>query len=353
MKIKSNKPNFYQVLLYLFAAALISCGPKLPEEVKLPNPFNLTTENQLQDSLYHQKIEDFYNSGEEGHFNGQNDVSIYYKIFDQKDRDKVVLISSGRTEAAIKYKELIFDLYRNGYAVYIQDHRGQGLSGRMVADEQMGHIDNFQFYIDDMKSFFNNYLKPKGYKNKFLIAHSMGGAIGMTYIQQFPEDFNAAAFSSPMLGLKPPICKLANILAKEEPKYAIGQTTYKDDKNHFKGNTLTGSNMRYDRMIEAYEQEPKAKLGGVSYNWLQASCQQFDVMLNNISKIEIPFIVFSAKDEKIVNPKAHDKFTKAAKSLSKEVTLFKIDDARHELLIEKDQPRLETLNQILNFFEGF
>jgi alpha-beta hydrolase superfamily lysophospholipase len=29
----------------------------------------------------------------------------------------------------------------------------------------------------------------------------MGGAIGMTYLEQNPNDFNAAAFSSPMLGL--------------------------------------------------------------------------------------------------------------------------------------------------------
>ncbi len=74
------------------------------------------------------------------------------------------MISSGRTEAAIKYKELILDLYKNGYSVYIHDHRGQGQSGRMTEDPQMGYIENFQYYIDDMKYFHDAYVKPKDHE---------------------------------------------------------------------------------------------------------------------------------------------------------------------------------------------
>lgn len=353
MIVKNLALNSYRLIIAYLLLVVLSCGPKIPEEISIQNTFNLTTEIQLKDSIHAKKIEDFYKTGTEGYFEGKDNVSIYYKIFDQQDKTKAILISSGRTEAAIKYKELIYDLYNNGYAVFIHDHRGQGLSGRMVENQQMGHIDSFQFYVDDMKMFYDNYLYPKNYQKLFLVAHSMGGAIGMSYIEQFPNNFHAAAFSSPMLGLKPSICKLANVLVTEEPKFAIGQGAYNDEKNKFKGNTLTGSSLRYDRMIKAFSLEPKAQLGGVSYNWLQRSCQQFEVMFSNLDNIEIPFIIFSADNEKIVDPKSHDKFIDQAKSLGKQCELFKISDAKHELLIEHDQARLETINNTLHFFSNF
>jgi lysophospholipase len=47
-------------------------------------------------------------------------------------------------------------------------------------------------------------LKKSNHEKKYLLTHSMGGAIGMTYLEQNPNDFNAAAFSSPMLGFVTP-----------------------------------------------------------------------------------------------------------------------------------------------------
>ncbi len=234
-------------LLLVPIIALFSCKPNFKTLSKEENKYNLSTVQQLQDQTYSQKIEDFYNNGKEGTFAGKDDVQIYYKIFEQDNKEKAILISAGRTEAAIKYKELIFDLFNNGISIYINGHRGQGLSGRMTEDSEMGYIDNFQFYIDDMKFFYDTYLKPNNYKKTYLLAHSMGGAIGMTYLEQNLNDFNAAAFSSPMLGFKPPGCTIVKLLDGEKPKYALGEGAYKDDMTTFKGNILTGSEVRYYR----------------------------------------------------------------------------------------------------------
>ena len=220
----------------------------------------------------------------------------------------------------------------------------------MTEDPDMGYVDNFQFYIDDMKFFYDNYLKPKGYNKTYLLAHSMGGAIGMTYLEQNPNDFNAAAFSSPMLGFKPPICSIVKVLDGDIPKYAIGETEYKDDKTTFNGNTLTGSELRYDRMIDAFAKVPKAKLGGATYHWIHKSCLQFDYIFSNIDKLKTPFILFSAENEQIVDPYAHRKFVDAAKKLGKDCIAYEVEDAQHELLIEKDEQRIETINEALSFY---
>lgn len=332
---------------------IFSCKPNFKTLAEEENIFNLTTVQQLQDEPYSQKIENFYNDGKEGNFVGKDSVKIYYKIFEQENKEKVILISSGRTEAAIKYKELIFDLFNNGYSIYIHDHRGQGLSGRMTEDPDMGYIDTFQFYIDDMKFFYDTHLKPNNYKKTFLLAHSMGGAIGMTYLEQNPNDFNAAAFSSPMLGFKPPGCTVVTLLEGDEPKYALGESKYNDDHTTFDGNILTGSEVRYDRMVDAFAKVLKAKLGGATYQWAHKSCQQFDYIFDNVDKLNTPFILFSAKNEQIVDPYSHQKFIDTAQELGKVCIAYTVENAQHELLIEKDEQRIETINETLNFFDKY
>jgi len=125
--------------LLFVTLVLVSCTASLKTINDVDNKYKLTTEKDLQNVDYSQKIDDFYNTGNDGTFIGKEDVKIYYKIFKQESNEKAaIVISTGRTEAAIKYKELIYDLYNNGYSIYIHDHRGQGLSGRMLENHDMG-----------------------------------------------------------------------------------------------------------------------------------------------------------------------------------------------------------------------
>ncbi len=223
----------------------------------------------------------------------------------------------------------------------------------MTEDADMGYIDDFQYYVDDMKYFYGALVQPRRYDKVYLLAHSMGGAIGMTYLEQYPEDFDAAAFSSPMLGLKPGICGVVKVLVGDKPKYAIGESEYQDDKTRFKGNTLTGSEVRYDRMVDAFAGVPQARLGGATYQWIDKSCEQFEYLFKNIASIQTPFILFSAENEQIVYPYAHQRFVDAASKAGKVCIGYEVSDAQHELLIEKDIPRIETINQTLDFFSKY
>ena len=339
------------IILSIF---LISCKANFQQLQGVDDKNNLTTVDQLQDNEYSNRIELLYIQGIEGYFVGKDSIEIYYKIFKQASENKgAVLISSGRTEAAIKYKEVIFDLYNNGYTIYILDHRGQGLSGRLVEDHDMGYIDEFQYYIDDMKYFYDNFVKPNNHLKKYLLAHSLGGAIGMTYIEQNPNDFNAAAFSSPMLGLTHPICSAVKILVDKEPKYAVGETTYHDDKVAFKDNKLTGCEIRYNRMIDAFDKVPKAKLGGASYQWIYKSCLQFNYIFKHVNNINTPFILFSGTADQIVDIHAHQVFIDKARKNNKLCKSYIVEGAGHELLIEKDEYRTSVLDETLDFFNKF
>ncbi|MFZ5941296.1 MAG: alpha/beta fold hydrolase [Bacteroidota bacterium] len=343
------KKNLWIPALILFLLA--GCSTSIPILESSANKSGLTTTAQLLDRDYASAIETFYAGGEEGTFPGAADVKIYYRIFRQPGAEKgAVLISSGRTEAAIKYRELIYDLYNNGYSVYIHDHRGQGLSGRMTEDREMGYVDDFQNYVSDMKYFYDHYLVPGKHEHRYLLAHSLGGAIGMTYLEQFPDDFNAAAFSSPMLGLSPYICPLAHLLAGKTPKYAPGQSGYHNDSTAFAGNDVTGSDIRYYRNIEANIRFPEARLGGASLQWLTESCEAMKAIRRNAEDLKTPFILFAADNETVVYPKAYVKFTSKAARAGKEYQIFLVPDAQHELLMEKDAQRTDVLEKVLEFY---
>ena len=341
-------PAFFIPILFF------SCTTNLPQLPEEESNIILTSTLQLQDETYCQRIDDFYNRGTEKTFIGENGVPIFCKLFEQQIRPSAaIIISSGRTESTLKYKELIFDLFNNGYSVYIHDHRGQGQSGRMTEDPEMGFIDSFQYYINDMKYFYDTCVQPGNHLKIYLLAHSMGGAIGMTYLEQHPSDFNAAAFSSPMLGLKSYACPLARILRGKEPEYGPGQTGYNREANIFEGNILTGSEIRYRRSVAVYDQTPETRLGGATIQWAKSSCRQFKYIFKHIQNIETPFILFSAQNEQLVNPHAHRKFAEKAHSMGKECEAYMVKDAQHELLMEKDQQRNGVISATLKFFAKY
>ncbi len=312
-----------------------------------------TNENLLQEQNHLQKIDSLFNSGTSGYFTGKEDVEIYYKYYLQSENEQgAVVISSGRTEAVLKYKEVIFDFFNNGYSVYIHDHRGQGYSDRMLADPDMGYVENFQYYIDDMKFFFDNYVFPNQHKNIFLFAHSMGGAIGATYIEQYPNDFKVASFSSPMLGLPFPTCLAVSILVGEQPEYAIGNDNYKNSIVKFEENDLTHSKVRYQIMLDVFDKHPDARLGGATYQWVNRSCDQFDYIFNNLDKISIPLLLFSGQNEQIVDPASQNEFIYSLSELGVQATGYLVEGANHELLVEKDSIRNAVLSKTLDFFKN-
>lgn len=344
------------IKIALFLLLLTSCSHEDFESLQNSNnPFTLTTEGSLLDNNIIEKIDSIYNIGEEGFFTGEQDIKIYYKYFLQKESSEekgAIVISNGRTEAALKYKETIYDLYNNGYSIYINDHRGQGLSDRMIDNRDMGYVDEFQNYVKDLKYFYESFIKTNNHENYYLLAHSMGGAIGMLYLEEYPNDFKAAAFSSPMLGLSCPTCLLIGILTGDEPEYAMGNTDYDNGVEPFLENTLTNSEIRYNRTLKVFDENKEARLGGSTYQWVSKSCDAFDVIFENHIKIKTPIILFSGEEEVIVDPSAHNKFIELLNENGKDAKGYYVEKAKHELFVERDEVRIPVITTILKFYNS-
>ena len=182
--------------LSLLALTLFSAGA-----LAVTNTYQLPSEADVP-SLYQQPLPDFWRQhAVEGEFKGKDGVTIRYAALRQAKVDRAILIVNGRGESYLKYQELAGDLWRQGYSLYLIDHRGQGMSDRMLDDPQKGYVDQFDDYVVDLKQFHDQIIMADQPAKLFLLAHSMGGAISARYLERWPDDIKAAVLSSPMLGI--------------------------------------------------------------------------------------------------------------------------------------------------------
>ncbi len=296
---------------------------------------------------YNTKIKPYFKSSKLQFFTSHDGLQIAYKYFQVKNAKATIVISSGRTESMVKYPEMIYDLTGNGYSVYILDHRGQGFSSRMVKDSQLGYVKDFFNYVKDLKQFVDTIVK---YDTKlFLLSHSMGAEIASLYIEKYKHDFDGAVLSSPMHQIKYTVgfvCKLIEYRVQKTPRYLFGETSYDNADLGFKDNVYTHSKLRLAIANEAYALNPKTKIGGPSVNWVAQACEINPIVLENAHRIKIPLLILQAGDDEIVSLEPQEQFCKNVGALC---TLMKIDDAKHELFIEKDLYRNKALGAIFEF----
>ena len=341
--------------LSLLASTLFSAGA-----LAVTNTYPLTSEADVP-TLYRQTLPDFWRQhAVEGEFKGKDGVIIRYAALRQAKVDRAILIVNGRVESYLKYQELAWDLWRQGYSLYLIDHRGQGMSGRMLDNPQKGYVDQFDDYVVDLKQFHDQVIMADQPAKLFLLAHSMGGAISARYLERWPDDIKAAVLSSPMLGIN--LGGLPKWLAKGlaatlgtvggwigEPPYGPGQGPYQDDG--FADNGLTHSHSRYQAFRQLYEQYPQIKLGGATAHWIYQGITGADAAIAEAGAIKTPLLVLQAGDDKIVDNAAQDRFCSLARCEGGKP--LRIEGAWHELLMETDDKRQPALTAMAEFFARF
>jgi len=315
---------------------------------------SITSELELENS-YNNEISSFYKTAKSGYFKGEKNLNIFFKYFKIKNEKGSIVISDGRTESIVKYKELIYDLTQNDYSVFIIDHRGQGLSDRVsTVNPKLGDIDNFDFYVEDLHTFVQQIVKPTEPKKLFLLSHSMGGAIAGLYLDRYKEDFDAAVFSSPMIEPKiilpatsTLICKIITKFNIPKAKAIESDEKYKEAWVENEKKNITHSSIRFKLYKEEMKKHPQNIIYSPSWFWIDETCRVTKKLLNGNINYKIDVLLLQAGGDDIVNLKPQEEFCNSLQSCK----LVKIDGARHELFIEKDIYRFQALSNIISFFD--
>ena len=256
-----------------------------------------------------------------------------------------VLLLNGRSEFVEKYDETAERLTGLGCRVWSLDWRGQGLSARLLANRQKGHIDDYATHVRDLRAFLDQ-VRADGGEPTLLIAHSMGGHIACRYLIDTPgHRIQRLVLCAPMIaprfawwqaplvtGLTPLAC-----LAGRRDAYALGQGDWDASRQSFDGNPLTHDQARFDWLVDTLRRRPDLRLGGVTWGWLAATRASTAHLLapGHAERLTLPCLIVRAGQETIVD---NARIADFAARLP-DVTLHDISNARHEILRETDAVR--------------
>ena len=272
----------------------------------------------------------------------------------------VVVLFHGFCEFCAKFDELTYYLLKQNYAVCRFDFSGHGFSSRQIGNTNKVHIRSFQTYVQDAFYAANVLAKPLTRLTQtdnpaqtqkplplFLLAHSMGGAVGALFLQQHPHFFNAAALCSPMLDLSLNGIPLwaGKLFIKTlrytggAKCYVLGHHAYPVSYTFPERKKATCSENRFMYHYNKRKEDKQLQTWGATFAWLDESLKAIKRIFKKsaLASITEPLIVFQAEKDDTVELAGQTFFAEQVPSAKLALCL----NANHELYNGTN----ETLNR--------
>ncbi len=292
---------------------------------------------------------------EEGYVDTAEGIKIHYYIGINPDAKANVVISHGFCESFPKYYEVAWNIYRAGYSVFFCEHRGHGFSSREDLDDvSKVYVKDYDLYVEDFYTFINKKVIPaKNDLKLILFAHSMGGCIGTLFLEKYPDIFDAAVLSSPMIkmqfkGYPEWVTKLVMTVTNVLPwdkKFVPGQGSF-NPGDWFERSSMK-SKERFWFIQDKRAAHDEYKTFGGTYAWTRASIKATKSAVKNLSKINIPVLMLEAGMDSLVDNEGHRLFEEAVKTT--ETVIF--PEAKHEIFNSTEDDREGFYISIFSWLE--
>jgi lysophospholipase len=273
-----------------------------------------------------------------------------------KERGSILWLG-GRGDIFEKYIETLDRWSREGWSITSFDWRGQGGSGRVGGNPNVGHINDYATWIDDLADFYASWA-ARAPGPHVVMGHSMGGHLLLRTLAEKRITPDRVVLVAPMLGFESGIIPfpvafwVARVMAqiKNEMRPAWKHNEKPSPPKASRRAYLTHDNDRYDDELWWKAKNPSLTLGPPSWRWL-ASAYSSIAGLNKPSAVEhigIPVLILCAEEDQLVSAKAIHSF--AVRLPNATLVVFG-EDTAHEILREADGPRNRALAAISEFLE--
>lgn len=272
----------------------------------------------------------------------------------------IVILVNGHREYMEKQAEFMAEFLDRNYALYSFDHRGQGLSDRLISNRMKSYAEDFGLFSDDLNIFVSQSVMadPRaGELPVYLIGHSMGGHICLRYLHDYPGKIDKAILMAPMIDINlgsdiaaPAIKKmigLANMIGLGK-KFAFGQGHIFTRGAHLlRQKLLTHDQERYVTEAEIIIAHPDLYVGGATFGWLGAALDSIEEIRKPgyLDRVTMPVLVILAGADKVVKNSS----SRALFAGHGNMKIVTIEGARHEIYRETDKYRLQLWQEIEEF----
>ena len=290
----------------------------------------------------------------EGYMTFAGGRKLHYEYYLCPEAKGSIVISHGFTESAEKFREMDYYFLQAGYNVFALDHRGHGFSSREVDDPRVAHVDHFSDYVGDFNAYVENIVRAhSGDLPLYLFSHSMGGAVAALYIQQYPDVFQKAILSSPMISPKTAGFPHWVTRAMAIGFKAIGKSKalvftekgFNPDKTYENSNDT--SEARFQYYYDKRKATPEYQTDGASYNWVNESLKIIPIMLNpaNCARVKAKVLLFQPAVDDVVEMPPQEEFVSKIEGAK----LVRIPASKHEIYLSVNEGMTPYLQAIIAF----
>jgi len=255
----------------------------------------------------------------EGEFPGYQNLNLYYQCWLPSNKPRaLLLVAHGLAEHSGRYLNLVNHFVPQGYAVYSFDYRGHGKSPGLP-----GYIERFSYYINDLQAFGDMVRKKHKDTKFFLLGHSMGSTIAITYATQHQSGLDGLLVSGATLqagaSVSPVMIMAAKILSRLLPKTGldvIDATAISRDQD----------------VVAAYVNDPLVYRGKIRARLGAEFIKAIQKLPPQMAKIKLPILIMHGTADRLSEPSGSQLLYQRVSSRDKTLKLY--DGFYHEIFNE-------------------
>jgi alpha-beta hydrolase superfamily lysophospholipase len=272
----------------------------------------------------------------EGEFEGANGLKIYYQAWLPDNPKAVVQIVHGGFEHSGRYLNVVNELLPHNYAVYADDHRGNGKS-----EGTRNYVDSFDQFIEDEKKVYEIIKDKHPDLPVFMLGHSMGAIIATYFTKIYEELLTGLILSGTTTGSAafPKFLQImVRVLSKITPKLTINP---KLDPNVLS---------RDPEVVMAYQEDPYVHAEKITIRLAGEIVKHIDGLVDVYKNFTLPLLVQCGSEDSLMKVKDFKEDLKSAfKMEDKKINIY--DGLYHEVYNELETDRIMVLKDLSDWLE--
>lgn len=279
---------------------------------------------------------------------------LSYEYYDCENPRALIVISHGFTESAEKFREMAWYFLQSGYQVAALDHCGHGHSYRYVTDTSITHVEHFDDYVDDLHCLVKQLREECPDLPFYIYGHSMGGGVAARHLMKYPDDFQKAVLTAPMIaaatnGIPVWVGKAlaySNVLLGRKQERIFLHKPFNPEQTFEK--SADTSRARFEYYKKKCVENPHLQNSSATYGWTKEALKLTNTLLKkkNCEKVKAYVLLFQAEKDDFVRMPEQVRFV----SQISHGYLKKMPNTKHEIYSSTNDVLKPYLKYILQFY---